>query len=88
MATLQPRRVSQSMAVGELLAQSRAQLEKGRAVVTYAQALVKAHEAPDREEARRVLDNALAMVTSANPDGADADLTEIAGLLLRYRGQF
>jgi Ca-activated chloride channel family protein len=87
-ATLQPRRVSQFMAVGELLAQSRAQLEKGRAVVTYAQALVKAHEAPDREEARRVLDNALAMVTSANPDGADADLTEIAGLLLRYRGQF
>ena len=69
--TRQPREVSITMTVGELLAGSTAELDKGRAIVAYAEAL--------RAGTKEALGDALALVQAAN-DG-DADLDEIEELI-------
>lgn len=70
--TRQPREVTVTMTVGQLLAGSTAQLDKGRAIVAYAEAL--------RSGNTEDLHAAYALIEAANVAG-DADLSEIAELI-------
>ena len=70
--TRQPREVTVSLTVGELLNGAHDQLDKGRAIVAYAEAL--------RDGGQEALQAALAIVLAANANG-DPDLDEIASLI-------
>ena len=69
--TRQPRESTVTLTVGQLLSGNQAQLDKGRAIVAYAEAL--------RSSDQESLHAALVLVEAAN-DG-DADLDEIASLI-------
>jgi Ca-activated chloride channel homolog len=77
---------SATATVGELLDGAHAELVKGSAIFAYADALRFAAMYPATGGAR--LDAALAKVEAANPGGVDPELTEIAGLIRRYRPKF
>jgi Ca-activated chloride channel family protein len=65
-----------TMPLDELLSGPKEQLHKGKAIVAYAEAL-KTGSAAD-------LDAALAAIASADPDGNDPELSEIAALIALY----
>jgi Ca-activated chloride channel family protein len=67
------REVTLSMTVGELLAGEHGQLDKGRAIVAYAEAL--------RSGESQALHEALELVNAANASGEDPALNEIASLI-------
>jgi Ca-activated chloride channel homolog len=71
-----PMTTSVTMTVDQLLATPKEQLHKGKAIVAYAEALKTGLTAD--------LVAALAAVESANPDGTDAELTEIADLITMH----
>jgi len=71
--TYQAMETSVSFTVAELLAASKPQLHKGKAIVAYAEAL-KSGLAADLQAAYET-------ITAANPDGDDPELSEIATLI-------
>lgn len=74
--------------VSALLADAKRQLEKGYAVVKYAEGLKEIGKASDRDEKGRVCGETLAVVEQYATALADAELDEIAGILTDYCGFF
>jgi Ca-activated chloride channel family protein len=74
--TYVPMETTLTITLGEMLGADASQLEKGRAIVAYAEAL-RSGEAADLAEA-------LAMVEGANPSQSDPDLSEIANLIVKH----
>ncbi len=71
---------SATATLGELLSGSTAALQKGGAIVAYAEALKSGSSTRAKK-----LDEALAAVELANQGGTDPELSEIAELIRRYR---
>ena len=75
---------SVSMTIDELLAGELEALKRGRAIVAYAEALKLIPE-QSLEERGETIDEVLAVVAEADPEGNDPEMLEIKQLLASYR---